>query len=697
MDEQNQIIPPSFIRYRFGLALDKIDLTAILADEQDGDLTPSLRFRLILIDLITYIKNNIDVNALIVSWQNSTDFSTLAVEPGDFPRDLDKIATFFNGYKANLKETTKNFFQFCLHSPGRFDSWVEEQLKKWGEQRSITIYKCILQAENSKTIGWLVYSTGFTNQDAIKRYLRAKADHEWGINMNVITKADRTIEWKNRLKAIQLLVPSEYADTAKEIAAEAFSQQPSGRKYKGLQESYMFVGNEHNCRSNKLATIFAAMVVRQRFRLLHINITFVQHIAKDIDTRITTKNKEELTLREMILDIPSQDQGFGIGKLFQSIDFCPDPSKVWFQNVNRKDDGGPGYYLSFYEWDTAQALHVSEGLRLFLGQSHGKTGIYEYFTENHWIATEKWTWNKKEMNWETPEQIAMAANVIHDPTAQIMIAYNKKKNQGLPTEISIPDSNVETTSTNGKAVSKSKEVSNVLTTSTEQNTYAEQDKLAEAAYSVARSIQSRSTHDESSSDSSSQSSTLSQLARKRAANIYVSEIDPDLNSIENEAEQQKDIRNVIADEQSAASSLTDLTNNTKNNIYHNGEEQSDGSVVSSLSIRSLKESDLEELVNSAESPEEAESTLLVAYKLHQKRQDKKIEKHLARIRERKQVQQSNQSTELVRGKQKENNENVDNQHGTETNPDTSKSEEEEVIQSNTEEQNTKPHTSGGAQ
>ena len=182
----------------------------------------------------------------------------------------------------------------------------------------------------------------------------------------------------------------------------------------------------------------------------------------------------------------------------------------------------------------------------------------------------------------------------------------------------------------------------------------EQQRIATSAKSIAKSINSNKSDDSSSTNSSAQSSTLSQLAMKRAAQIYQSENDPDQNSLEGINEEIKDVRNVVTnDDQSHASSLTDLTDNTKNQDYHNGDLQSDGSIGSSLSIKSLKESDFEELINGVEDEAEMEANLKLAYKLHQKRQDDKMAKYIEKAKQLKRQKQvlTKDTGSLVRGQQ----------------------------------------------
>lgn len=333
--DEMKMIPPKYIRYRLGVQLDKvISFADILNDDSNNDKepTPAQRCREIFMELSRYIETNIDPNALFISWKNDEEFSTMKVsENNNFPKELTKVATFFDGYEANIKQNAKIYFKFCLHSPGQFDKRVEKKLNEWRELHGFTLYPCTIQAESSKVIGWLVYSMGFTNKSAIKKVLSAKSSHEWGFLTNVITSTDSQVEWKNRLKAINVLMPTENAESARELLASVFSQKATGNKYRSIEDCYMFVSNERQCQGDKLAPIYSAMVGRHKFRFLHIKTVLVQVIVKDVDTLITTNTNEEVTLCQMILELEPKEAKYGEQKLFHSVDYTPVAKKVWFK------------------------------------------------------------------------------------------------------------------------------------------------------------------------------------------------------------------------------------------------------------------------------------------------------------------------------------------------------------------------------
>ena len=142
-NEEAKVVPPSFVRYRLGAAIDKkslINVTSTSNNEVES-LTPSTRFRNIFIELTKYIKS-IDSNAVYISWSCDNEFEVLHMDEEKFPKEIVKIATFFKGYKARLKEGTRQFFNFSLHTPNWMLKWMELKLTDWATIHSYSLYKC---------------------------------------------------------------------------------------------------------------------------------------------------------------------------------------------------------------------------------------------------------------------------------------------------------------------------------------------------------------------------------------------------------------------------------------------------------------------------------------------------------------------------------------------------------------------------
>ena len=70
-------------------------------------------------------------------------------------------------------------------------------MKDWARAIGYAFSKCIVQAENSANIGWIVYSTQFTDTEYLKKYLQdqtrvlyPRVEVDWGFKIAAVTKTD---------------------------------------------------------------------------------------------------------------------------------------------------------------------------------------------------------------------------------------------------------------------------------------------------------------------------------------------------------------------------------------------------------------------------------------------------------------------------------------------------------------------------
>ena len=96
-----------------------------------------------------------------------------------------------------------------------------------------------------------------------------------------------------------------------------------------------------NTKNGNMKTIFDTIVKCHEFREHTRHLLCILYITKDIDIKITTNQGYELSIREMILNLPSNENEYGSKYLFQSVDYTNNYSKVWWKQ--RPGDGGAGY------------------------------------------------------------------------------------------------------------------------------------------------------------------------------------------------------------------------------------------------------------------------------------------------------------------------------------------------------------------
>ena len=81
-------------------------------------------------------------------------------------------------------------------------------MNMWSSMNNYLLNKCTIQAYSSTDIGWIVYSSEFTDTERLKKYLEWITYFEWGFKMGVLTNANafkdeertKRTEWKNRKK-----------------------------------------------------------------------------------------------------------------------------------------------------------------------------------------------------------------------------------------------------------------------------------------------------------------------------------------------------------------------------------------------------------------------------------------------------------------------------------------------------------------
>ena len=612
--EADKEVPPKFIRYRFVIELNHLDLH----NDDKNDYTPEEKYRQIFWDLAKYIKQ-IDSDAKFISWKNNPTFTVLPVNNDDFPTEPEKIAVFFNGFRAKLKMDYRNTFRICINSPKWNDTWMEMKLAAWAQARSYFLSKCNIQSEESTVIGWLVYSFPFSNITSLKSFLMSKTDYEWGFKLGSPTTSDKHLQWKDRMKALEVMVPLDRADSARQLISEVFSPYKKQGKHKSYTDCYLFVGRENEYKSDDLAMIYSEMLGRHKFRLSTIEIAQVTSIIKDIDRRVVTKQNQIMTIREMILNLQSKEQKLVPCNIFLSVDFVAKADSMWFRNTKGK--GGACYYLTYYSWDAGEATNIAKGLGKYLAHYYGIEAVEDYFDAAHWTLTKSWKWNKKRQQFDTPEQQHLAANVLYDPTSAMIRAYNQHQFD-------------KQSGTNDTSNQKKKSLPNINDVSQIGNRdmitadpipppdSEDAKKIADEAMSIAMNLHN-TTHNSHDSDEHNGdnlgtleiSNDKDEYNKRMAMKINQKEADPDLDSLPSVGGKTNRINNIFnSDIASVASSVTDMTNNTINKTYHNEEASlnSDASsMVSDTSIQSIQAVDIRAMMDSGIPIEEIKQNIAI--------------------------------------------------------------------------------------
>ena len=445
-----------------------------------------------------------------------------------------------------------------------------------------------------------MYTNSYTNTESIKQLLEPKTDFEWGFRYNTITNNDKNKEWKHRLKAMSVLVPAAKAAIAESVIKEVFEQKSASQKTRGLTNSYLFNNPEYTVKNEREAQLHSYALNGQEFHQTHTKCAVVISITQNIDSLVYTKHTKDMTLREMILSIPSQDTTWGSMSLFRSIDFVHDTSKVWIGTGF--GPGGPGYIFTYIDWVEGEALEMIKGLGVYLSAYYGKSSIVRCFNRDHWEANKKWKWDKSSNKFDTPDIRHQAYNVLYDPLQSIIRARHAAHLDEKELDKDNEDNNdkqegwdvndLDTGSTGGKS-----SVSSV-----------DPEKVYQDAMLIELSILEQENNQQLQATSNIQypndaESTFSDAERLRDMDFLKKQNDSDLNSCDNNNDKVKHVRNVkvTSEDMSVASSLTldslppRQTSPPTTYHDHKDEEHSHNSINTNISFTSLKNMDVEHM------------------------------------------------------------------------------------------------------
>ena len=102
------------------------------------------------------------------------------------------------------------------------DKRLEREIQNWAQLYSYTIQRCIVQADSAEYIGWLAYTSYYTNVEKLREVLKEKGKFEWGFKMYQLRSNENQIPWNKRLKALGIYVPAKEVEVATRIVSEVF-------------------------------------------------------------------------------------------------------------------------------------------------------------------------------------------------------------------------------------------------------------------------------------------------------------------------------------------------------------------------------------------------------------------------------------------------------------------------------------------
>ncbi len=416
----------NIIRYTLQFNISKVDIEAkkkeLKMDILPDDITdPDKRLHRLLKAWFKKLKEY-DPKLQLLAWSKNSNEPALS-KVDDIPSDPATLKKYFFG--ARSCEEGRVFSQIRLYSKLTSSDLIMN-MKAWITKHNARHQHCLVQSEYAINIGWLVYSSNYTDLDHLKKEMEKRTSYEWGFKIGAVTNSDRlqpngkATEWKDRMKCVTITVSHKYRVQAINKAREIFSSNVDKVHTKpAFAQQYIFLPPEHelqqmpNCVQNY-------MVLRARHEIYNkrlcglVNTSICTNIDKAIHTTQGT-----LSLRQMITRIPSTSthgaQGFS---LYQTIDATTDGSTSFFKN--RRGPKGPGFILSFMQRLENEATLMNRGLPVYLAKIYGFKAVRNKFTVATWEDLSGWEWDNDNNTFVTPDTKMVEDLVMHDPMANLL-------------------------------------------------------------------------------------------------------------------------------------------------------------------------------------------------------------------------------------------------------------------------------------
>ena len=470
---QDKVQAPVSIRCQFITEFKQKDVTELQnlvtgnQDEVDstGEEGPKEKYLVLRKELMKMYNKMIDLDteATLVTWKEGP-FSLITPQSDDeFPDQPEVLEKYFDGILTK-KTKGKVYIRLRVHLPTADENSFLESMSSWAKAYNCAFYKCLIQAEQMKGVGWLVYSSNFTDRNFLARFLTTRTGFEWGFRLGPISEVDKSFRnYNKRTKALNAYVPAEKEETAYTILKNCFTAvSPDSIEYKARllwTTRYIYVEPEYRLTASPDATkleYFRLMFEQQR----NASSRFVGRpstaLLENLDVKLVTKHHSITTLREMILNIRSTRQGtFFNTPLFHAVDFCPDLSQVWFQG--NRGVGGQGHIFTFFKTLSSEAMAMMRGLGIYLTSIYSAEVVGPLFTLDYWESVEGWKWCHKKKEFTTPEEKIFKSNIAFDPYGNIIkqMIEDDKQEDALEGELESEDETSSGESSESSQSSKS--------------------------------------------------------------------------------------------------------------------------------------------------------------------------------------------------------------------------------------------------
>ena len=506
----NNIVLPQFTRYQIMILLDQNNSQQSIAEDNNDEKSPTERV-LELLAKFTEQTYKYDPDANIMSWKTDPEFYYMNKD--EFPQDPGIVAQYFQGYRHNLKTDRRVYLRVSIQTPNS-QTKLFSQLSSWMNIYGYSISKCIIQSETSTCIGWLVYSSQYTDTEPIKRNLIYASKFEWGFKMIAVTKSDEHKQWLKRARAVGVYVPTPMKDIAVTMIGEFFEAKGESEEMLTLHDKFLFMQPERMYKGSKSQQIYYTKMVDRH--IIHTD-SIVPEITYGIKTDLDrcyhfpetdTIEEYHCTLKDIIFDlkVETKDNPMYGCRLFHSVDYFPDSSNLWVQG--EKCAGGALCIFTYYEDVAIEASTMIKGLGRMIYDEHDSEIAGEMFTLDHFKASKGYKWLPSKRRFSTPHIHHMKANQRHDNNLRaihILQLQRQKKEEEDMKKVLVDGKNGEEKLSKEDIVKKASE-----------------------------NIQAAKAYNKKNTDSSSvDSQVIAQLRSRHATQIARIQEDPDLEDADN--------------------------------------------------------------------------------------------------------------------------------------------------------------------
>ena len=197
-----QAILPSWIRFRLIINVPPIP-KEILLKKQRGQEIP-VEYQNNDLRLQKYVKaffelvRSFDESATIIEWSAKNDSSGIEgiVLPDALPTTTSELIKFFSGFKG--KDQGAVYLRVRIITKFDHKAFLMN-CQSWLKSNKHSLMRCPVQTEESVDIGWLGYSSIYSDKEFIARTLSKAVGYEVGVRLGAIAnKAESKMEWRKK-------------------------------------------------------------------------------------------------------------------------------------------------------------------------------------------------------------------------------------------------------------------------------------------------------------------------------------------------------------------------------------------------------------------------------------------------------------------------------------------------------------------